>query len=407
MQIYWNILVFFATSTVSVLGDIKQDVVYEFSSLTFESVSGVHSSSENVVTGIQVYNDTVYVNIPRLTPNVPVTLATVAKKNGKVVFKPFPTLQYQELGNCNALQSVGAIRVVRKTNLLYIADNKYLDCNAKLIIFDLVKRTIKKKYEFSSSDIDEKLNSTQFEDIVVDGAGNAYIANAGKPGSIIVYRNKMSKSFVFHDRMLEIIDPVTFKFGNDSYNVNQSISEMTLSPDDDYLFFVIHYKKTVQVPTKSFEDIATRTRLQKIRTIGTKLAKGFGMLMGRRYMYLTGVEDKVVYVWDRNADLEKQKGIVKYAGLVTMETQKELKVSPELSLHPGKMSFDNHGNLWIITTDYQLYFRNSTEGEGYETKIVKLKVDDSREKRTTSTAALDRKLLISLIIATVMLCIVL
>eukprot|EP00106_Octopus_bimaculoides_P008086 XP_014775528.1 PREDICTED: uncharacterized protein LOC106872886 [Octopus bimaculoides] len=260
MQIYWNILVFFATSTVSVLGDIKQDVVYKFSSLTFESLQGVYSSSENVVKDIQVYNDTVYVSIPRLTPNVPVTLATVEKKNDKVVFKPFPTLKDQKLGDCNALQSVGGIRVVRKTNLLYVADNKYLGCSAKLIIFDLVKRSIKTRYEFPNSVIGEIKNSTQFEDIVVDGKGNVYIANAGTPGSIIVYMSKMKKSFVFHDRILEVVNPVTFKFGNDSYIMNQSISEMTLSPEDDYLFFVTHYKKTVQVPTKSFEDISTRMR---------------------------------------------------------------------------------------------------------------------------------------------------
>lgn len=259
MKIYWNILVFFATSTVYVLGDIEQDVVYEFSSLRFESVSGDFSSSENVISGIQVYNGTAYVNIPRLTSGVPVTLATVEKKNGYVVFKPFPSLKDQKLADCNALQSVGGIRVVRKTNLLYVADNKYLQCNAKLVIFDLVKRSTKLKYEFPSSVIAEK-DSTQFEDIVVDGDGNVYIANAGGIGSIIVYKSKISKGFVFHDRMLEVINPVTFTFGNDSYTVNQSISEMTLSPDDDFLFFVTERKNTIQVPTKSFEDTSSRMR---------------------------------------------------------------------------------------------------------------------------------------------------
>ncbi|GAB1608141.1 uncharacterized protein LOC115224275 [Argonauta hians] len=407
MQAYWNILIYFLiTITACVRGKLDKDVVFEFNSIKFESLSRDYISKDNIISGIQVYNETVYVNIERHTSEVPVTLATVEKKNGKVMLKPFPTLTDQNLNDCKNLQSVGGIRVVRETNLLFVADNTYKNCGAKLVIINLLKRKITYRYLFPHANY-----TTQFKDIVVDRKGNIYIADSAREGSIIFFNNKKSKSFTFTDRLFTSTKATEFIFGNQTISVNRNIHQLTLSPDDTFLFYVTQGINTMQVPTESFLQTSDLKSLQGNRMIGKQKAKGFGILMGKKYMYFTGLEKKVLYAWNRNADLEKQKVIVSNAKRISMETQKKMEMNADFELYPGKMSFDNYGNLWVVTTDYELYFGNDTQldaDRAYRTKIVKLNVDDSRETiQTTSKAALNRRLLLSMIISILLLCILL
>lgn len=52
----------------------------------------------NVITGIKVYKDEVYVTVSRWLKGVPSTMNKIVNKNGKSIFQPFPSWEMQEIG---------------------------------------------------------------------------------------------------------------------------------------------------------------------------------------------------------------------------------------------------------------------------------------------------------------------
>ena len=103
----------------------------------------------NFLSDIEVYHEVVYVNVERGTranrfrdaSGVPSTLNRVVVYKGRSLLVPFPSLAAQTIGDCNALQSVGAFRVDRSTGLMWVMDEGRVNglpvCPAKLVLINI------------------------------------------------------------------------------------------------------------------------------------------------------------------------------------------------------------------------------------------------------------------------------
>ncbi|KAH9628524.1 hypothetical protein HF086_008044 [Spodoptera exigua] len=109
-------------------------VIYEWNVIDFEWKSPEDREAylntsryipQNVlISGINFYQDDLFLTMPRMLDGVPATLATipVAPSDTAPKLRPFPSWSQNTVGDCNALQFVQNIEI-DKNGLMWILDN--------------------------------------------------------------------------------------------------------------------------------------------------------------------------------------------------------------------------------------------------------------------------------------------
>lgn len=368
-------------------------VVFDIDQITFDGnlpAGASYIPGRNIIVGIKVHKDIVYVTIPRHgQTGIPATLATVKKDdNGKVLFSPFPDWPFQEMGKCTALQDVRSIEVDPKTDLLYIADNgNGGSCGPKLVVYDLAKKEVNASYELKLEG-DKKSKINNLGDIAVDNQAVVYIANSNKFGSLWIVETKNGKVYFVENHGFRGQHFKPFVFENDTYWSNSSIKTITLTPDSKFLFYSTDDRNLWQVPMDMKKQLLN-VRVGEIkdnRITGQKNFHGFCILMGTKFLFFSNVDNKSISYWDRNSDLENQK---QGEAAVVKENEVMVNIQPRLEYFPGKMALDEEGYLWVVTMDLSMYF-NETDNVDTRMKIVKIFVDNqpyNYEVLTTSCSA--------------------
>jgi len=126
---------------------------------------------------------TYYLSVPRWDEGLPATLSTLVEKDGKVLLRPFPSLELNEPGNPAALQSVLGFEI-DESDVMWILDQGHImgapsiDGAQKIVRWDLRKNQLVDVIPIPS-DISDYVASF-LNDIVVDNeTGFAYIADSG------------------------------------------------------------------------------------------------------------------------------------------------------------------------------------------------------------------------------------
>lgn len=143
---------------------IWYDVYYKWKTIEYEIPSNIqlnesdYIQQNNIVSLIAIYEDRMWLVTPRYLPGVPFTLNTVPYShkyhwwepffmlhNESPKLRPFPSVEMNKIGDCNALQLAHAIDV-DQYGRLWVVDNGRIDiltsspqnlCPAKLVIFDV------------------------------------------------------------------------------------------------------------------------------------------------------------------------------------------------------------------------------------------------------------------------------
>ena len=212
---------------------VSYDVVYSWKQVDFQFPSEQNREeliaskefipSNNVIAGIKVYGENVFLTVPRWKSGVPATLVRLPyKSNGAVEASkgvkdgpkliPYPSWELNELGNCSAFQYVQSMEIdqhdrmwvvdVGRVNILEESSSENT-CPPKLVLINLKTNEILFTYEFPENVVDRE---TSFLNDVVVGCKSeqdctAYISDAGD-AKIVVYNLAANSSwFVTHSSM--------------------------------------------------------------------------------------------------------------------------------------------------------------------------------------------------------------
>ncbi|XP_060529050.1 protein yellow-like isoform X2 [Cylas formicarius] len=198
-------------------------VQFEWEYINFTWNSAEHASQfgyvagEDVITGIKVYRDTVYLTLIRNKTSARVTLATVSLKDDKhnPLLKPYPNWDFNSGQSCSSLLDVLSVEI-DPNGVLWALDgtrrSNLTQCPGKLMLFDTNDNgKLIQTYNFPEEIC--AINKRCFlDDLVVDGDW-AFISDitAVDPG-IVVYNRFLNKSWKVRDKATMRADPLAFNF---------------------------------------------------------------------------------------------------------------------------------------------------------------------------------------------------
>ncbi|CAG5126281.1 unnamed protein product [Candidula unifasciata] len=344
-------------------------LVYEWTSLEFDWPSekhrneslgnGTYVPNRNMVAGIKVYKDSVFVTIPRWfwTSGHPVTLAKVVTVRGEEKLSAYPTWAAQIQGDCNALQYVQGMEIDPNTGLMYVIDtgrvgDKLNLCPAKLVVFDLNTNSQHKKYELPT--IVASYTSNFMNDIVLDYVGGkarfAYISDANDAHLIVVDLTTGKSWKIQHESMgIESKHAEMVTINNITYTISVALDGLAMSPDFKYLYYCsLAGFNLYQIPTSSLRTGKT----DGIRLIGSKVSQSGGIGYGSKFLYYGALGLNAVYYWDSDKDMADQNvGMDK----VTLATEKLLVRNDSTMQWPDTFGFDTRGWIWFVSNRLQVF----------------------------------------------------
>lgn len=348
--------------------------------------SGKYVPENNIIAGIKLYNDRIFVTTPRWKLGVPSTLNEVTVLDGEPYLRPFPTWDAQDLGDCSAFQYVMSMEIDPNTGKMYIIDNgrinifssdgtePILQCPPKLMIYDLERESFDTIYTFPEHVVEP--NTTFLNDLAIDDKGFVYITNAGGDGSLVVYDGNTNTSRKFTDSRMGT-DPYAkaFIIGRDIYEYDVPIDGIAMSPDFKYLYFcALTAFDLYQIPTEDLRNPKKSIR-ESIRPVGRKVTQSGGITMGQRNLYYGAVTRHSVYMWERQRDLDTQR---RNEGDVLMTSQKELAQNDNLLYFQDTFAWGDDGYLWLVTNKLPEFMSGTMNftGDDINIRIIKIYVDE-------------------------------
>ncbi|CAB0042662.1 unnamed protein product [Trichogramma brassicae] len=325
----------------------------------------------NIISGIKLWKDKMYLTLPRWKPGVPVTLAVTSSTpiNGQTAPKlePYPSWEMQTLDDCRALQYVQSMEIdplgrmwvidTGRTNIITLdAVNK---CPPRLVILDLENEgQVLRSYPFPADVANPE--SAYLNDIVVDheDGGVAYITDTDDqhPG-IIVYSLANGTSWkVYHESMNAKPDAVGFVIEKIRVTQAFAVDGIALSPAYTEGERTLYYTPlssfmVFSVPTRALKSETMRANIsQHIRVLGRKPSQTDGMVMSNTgILYMGLLADDAVSMWDSKSNPSFVTG------------QRIISRDHHLMQWPDTFAFDDKGQLWCITNRLHTFLENQTD----------------------------------------------
>ncbi|ODM90687.1 Protein yellow [Orchesella cincta] len=319
----------------------------------------------NIITGVKVYGSRLFVTVPRWKEGVPSTLnylnynGTFGDTQGSLLI-PYPNWEMNELGNCNSLQYIQSMEIdqfgrmwivdVGRVNIFSPSpDNR---CPPKLLLVDLAKDEIIKRYEFPDNVVSHQTNF--LNDIVVACKEKdkcwAYITDA-KDAKLVVYNLEENRSWFVHHKTM-MADPgatvIPILDGNYTFNVN--IDGIALSPLDS------NFDRVYYCPLSSYHLYSVSTSVLHEAVNGVSLGDSQVVSHGRTFSQSDGLAmDSQGFLF---YGLLANNSIVYFnttSGRVD-DNSEVLLVQNDVDLQwVDTFAFDNQGYLYMTTNRMQRY----------------------------------------------------
>ena len=320
----------------------------------------------NAINGIHVYNDRIFVTVPRLRSGIPSNLNTIVKAarskrflSSKTVLRPYPSWEMQKQGNCTAFQKVQNIEIDPKRGKLFVIDTGGVqnECPAKLVIYDANSDMEIHRHIFSETVVPR--GSNYLNDLVMDYVGGddvkyLYITNQGDY-SIVVYDIENDNSYSFsHPSMRPEENKTDIKILDNVVHVSNGVNGIAISVNFDYVYYSpIAGTGLYQIPTKVLRN-STANFDKYVRKVGDKPSQGDGMIMSiKNSLYFSALAQKAIVMWEIEKDILRygSEGKVKMRS-VTYETE-----DPRMEW-VDSLALDSFGYLWFTTSSLQRHFSN-------------------------------------------------
>ncbi|XP_050433935.1 protein yellow-like [Adelges cooleyi] len=297
----------------------------------------------NLVHRLRIWNNTLYMAVPRFRPGVPATLC----RSSRGAIQPFPLLGMQQVGVCFGLQNVKDIEVdhvgrlwaldVGKVYDMYLANHT---CDPKLVVIDLSTGWIVR-----SSVLPSTMYTVQsvLSGLTVDlKTMVAVVTDLGPDPGFISYNFQTGVYQKFSCKLL---------YGKKGYDEAQ----LTVSAIDSLLYFTtVQLDRLYTIPMSVFDAPLLDDVSRHVKDQGAKSDKSTAMTLDTAGNLYLAMPRKVV-MWNTL----KQSFAVR-----------ELYIQDLRLEWITSMAFDTHGFLWIITSAFRS-FLDGSEPKKLNVKIYK------------------------------------
>lgn len=287
-----------------------------------------YKPENNLVHRMKIWDNTLYMAIPRFRQGVPVTLC----RSYEGTVQPYPSLGLQVVGDCIGMQNVKDIEIDHLGQLWILDVGKVYDlettvsysCDPKLVVVDLNTGILVR-----SAVLPNNMFTTQsvLSGISLDLKSlTAVIADIGPDPGFIVYNLQIGIYQKFPCKMLS----------KDNKDYNEAL--LTVSPIDNLLYFTtVELDSLYTIPLSVFDAPFTHDISRHVNSQGVKSDTSTAMIMDTTGNLYLGLTRKVI-AWNtlkNNFDV------------------KELYIQEVRLEWISSFAFDTNGYLWIITSAFK------------------------------------------------------
>uniref|UniRef100_A0A146LMT8 Protein yellow n=1 Tax=Lygus hesperus TaxID=30085 RepID=A0A146LMT8_LYGHE len=353
--------------------------------------SGEFKHSNNLPLGIEVWEDKVFLTVPRWKSGVVSTLNYVKKDGGESpLLIPYPDW---ETNNVSAApydsRIVNTFRVradecdrlwVMDSGLNDILENPALLSPPKILVFDLKTDKLLRVYPLQSGDIKE---DSFFANIVVDvdkdkcDGAFAYMPDLGSYGLVVYDWAKNETYRVKHHFFY--LDPL---FGN--YNIagvnfqwSDGLFGIALGPRGDDGFRTMYFH-----PFSSTHEFSVSTKIIQNKTIASNSYYEYRVLGSRGpnsqasasfldipsgVLFYTQVNKNGVGCWNS----------VKHANKYSADTNDLVSSDNQTMIFPNDLKVDQQSNLWVITDRMPLFMFKQLDENDINFRVLSAPVNET------------------------------
>ncbi|XP_075231424.1 protein yellow-like isoform X2 [Lycorma delicatula] len=347
--------------------------------------------ANNLPLGLEIFEDKIFVSIPRWKSGVPCTLAVVNKNdnNKSPLLRPFPRWSWHKVGNCDGLTSVFRMSV-DSCGRLWVLDSGSIDllttvhqiCPAQIVVFDARTEQLLWKYKIPK---EQSLEDSLFINIAVDVRNNdcnnafAYAADVFRYG-LLVYSWRENKSWrINHPHFYP--DPLVCRYDLDGivFRWTDGIFGLALSPinsktgDRTLYFHPLSSYREFSVSTAILRN-ETRTKLERDsynlvgEPRGNQNSHATASAMDRNgILYYNLVSLNAVGCWNSNN------------GPHTFKSQGIIEQNKETLNFPNdiKVDMEPNQNVWVLSNKLHKYLYRSLDPYDYNFRILMSSTKDA------------------------------
>ncbi|CAL1531369.1 unnamed protein product [Lymnaea stagnalis] len=332
---------------------------------------GWYEPSVNSLSGIDVYDDDIYVTVLRMSKGVPSGLNKVVVKHGQSLLQPFPSFMFNEIGNCSNLQFPISTATDPNTGLMYVIDVGRVGlaptdtgCPAKLVVLDLNNNgAVVRSHDFPEEVVSKRTNL--LNDLVLDYVTRdrkdiryAYVTETMNL-KIVVFDFVQNKSWAFTDDSMKTDADKIITINNVAYPSDTPVDGIAIDPGFKFVYYcAVGSKKLFQIPTFILRDPNGRFSGNR-RFVGNKISNSDGIFYGQKNLYYGALALNAVYRWDISKDIA-------YAteSSVTLVSETEIAQDDERARWVESLKIDTRGYLWFTSSRLHELFAGTLDVSG-------------------------------------------
>ncbi|XP_058794953.1 protein yellow-like [Phymastichus coffea] len=369
---------------------LAQEIIFEWNYLNFswqsanvyeQAVSDKSYIPENnIISGIKVNRDRVYLTLPRWKNGVPATLVSIARTTEQKtpLLEPYPNWDMQKLDDCSALQYVQSMEIDPASRMWilengrteFLSDNPRSKCPARLIILDLLNDgQVLLDYQFPA-DVARR-DSVILDDIVLDheDGGWAYITDfdAEYPGIIVFSLRNRTSWKVTHPRSMRSSDEAReFRVEGTTFQLDGAVDGIALSPASASGDRTLYYSPLSSFELFSLPVSALRSRHlageidEYVETVGKKSSQTDGMqISATGVLYYGQLGESAVDQYDTLA-----------APSSFADDRRVFYRSSELNQWPDSFSMCDKGWLWWTSNRKQNFLGGNVDLDSPNYRVI-------------------------------------
>lgn len=356
--------------------------------------NGSYIPSNNIITGIKLWKDQIYLAVPRLKFGVPVTLTTTSSipeqtlvktnhglQNLNLVnpkLKPFPNWEMQKIGDCNAFQSIqnmeidpmGRLWLIDNGRINIFTDKPNNDCPPKIIILDIESNgKLLRKHIFPKN---INYDSLFFGDMVIDHehGGFAYITDNGNDPGLIVYSLTTNTSWKIRHETMKTENKKLFINKLEVNLNNGSINGIALSPASRY-DRMVYYSQSFNIytiPTAVLKSGLTNVN-DFVKTFNRQQSQIDGMIMTSNGTLIFGLLANNSVASLNTYPRNLRQFIIESEMFNNVE--KILAKDDNVFQWTDNFAIDEDGYLWCVTNNWHNYVGNKIDLNTTNFRVVK------------------------------------